>query len=449
MSRKTRILILGGGFAGVEVARVLENLLDTRDAEIRLVSRDNFLLFTPMLHEVAASDLDITTIVNPIRKMVRHTEFIAATVNSMNLLEQTVTIAHGVDQHTHILGYDHLVLALGSVSYFRGIPGLAENAMTMKTLEDAITLRNRMIAHLEEADPDCSEITRDAMLTMVVAGGGFAGVETVSGIFDFMESALQAYPNLSVSMLRVVLIHGGSHLLPELGPELGEFTRSKLVARGIEVLLNRKLIASTPNDVTLDDGMVVPTKFVVWTGGNTTPAQLADLRTSSDDARVLTTRTMLVEGHPNVWALGDCARVPDGDGKYYPPTAQHALRQAKVLAENLVASLNGQPAKMFTFKTIGQMAAIGRRDGVAQVLGHQFSGFTAWFLWRTVYLAKLPRWEKRIHVALGWFLDLLFSKDTVQFMSLRAPGQSIPAPAKHDDTLAASPAAFSSEVSKS
>ena len=246
MSRKTRILILGGGFAGVEVARVLERLLEPRNAEIRLVSRDNFLLFTPMLHEVAASDLDITTIVNPIRKMLRRTEFIAADVNSIDLIEQTVTIAHGVDRHTHLLGYDHVVLALGSVPHFRGITGLEQNAMTMKTLEDAITLRNRMIAHLEEADPDCSEITRDAMLTMVVAGGGFAGVETVSGIHDFMESAVRAYPNLSPSMLRVVLIHAGSHLLPELGAELGTFTRDKLVSRGIEVLLNRKLRPSLP-----------------------------------------------------------------------------------------------------------------------------------------------------------------------------------------------------------
>ncbi|WP_179638499.1 NAD(P)/FAD-dependent oxidoreductase [Tunturiibacter empetritectus] len=426
MSRKTRILILGGGFAGVEVARVLERLLETREAEIRLVSRDNFLLFTPLLHEVAASDLDITTIVNPIRKMVRRTEFIAADVNSINLIEQTVTIAHGVDRHIHILGYDHVVLALGSVSHFRGITGLEQNAMTMKTLEDAITLRNRMIAHLEEADPDCSEITRDATLTMVVAGGGFAGVETVSGIYDFMESAVQTYPNLSPSMLRVMLIHGGSHLLPELGPELGNFTGDKLVARGIEVLLNRKLIASTPNDVTLDDGRVIATKFVVWTGGNTAPAQLAQLRTESEDARVLTTRTMLVEGHPNVWALGDCARIPDSNGRYYPPTAQHALRQARVLAENLAASLHGQTTRELSFNTIGQMASIGRRSGVAQILGYRFSGFTAWFLWRTVYLTKLPRWGKRIHVALNWFLDLFFSKDSVQFMSFRAPGQGIP-----------------------
>ena len=427
MSRKTKILILGGGFAGVEVARVLERLLEPRDAEIRLVSRDNFLLFTPLLHEVAASDLDITTIVNPIRKMVRRTEFIAADVNSIDLIEQTVTISHGVDRHTHILDYDHVVLALGSVSHFRGITGLEQNAMTMKTLEDAITLRNRMIAHLEEADPDCSEITRDAMLTMVVAGGGFAGVETVSGIYDFMESALQSYPNLSPSMLRVVLIHGGSHLLPELGPELGNFTRDKLVSRGIEVLLNSKLTASTPDDVTLDDGRVIPTKFVVWTGGNTAPPQLAQFTTASDDARVLTTRAMLVEGHPNVWALGDCARIPDGNGRYYPPTAQHALRQARVLAGNLAASLHGRAATQFDFDTIGQMASIGRRSGVAQILGYKFSGFTAWFLWRTVYLAKLPRWEKRIHVALNWFLDLFFSKDSVQFMSFRAPGQGIPA----------------------
>ena len=338
MSRKTRILILGGGLAGVEVARILERLLEPKDAEIRLVSRDNFVLFTPMLHEVATSDLDITAIVNPIRKIVRRTDFIAADVESIDLVEQTVTIAHGSDRHTHILRYDHVVLALGSVSNFRGIAGLEQNAMTMKTLEDAITLRNRMIAHLEEADPDCSEISRQAMLTMVVAGGGFAGVETVTGIYDFMESAVRAYPNLSASMLRVVLIHSGSHLLPELGPELGNYTKDKLVSRGIEVLLNRKLTAATPDDVTLDDGRLIRTRFVVWTGGNAASPQLAPLTTAQDGARVLTTRTMQVEGHHNGWALGDCARIPDGHGSCYPPTAQHALRQAKVLAENLAAA---------------------------------------------------------------------------------------------------------------
>jgi NADH:ubiquinone reductase (H+-translocating) len=426
VSRKTRILILGGGFAGVEVARTLERLLEPRDAEIRLVSRDNFVLFTPMLHEVAASDLDITTIVNPIRKMVRRTEFIAADVTSIDPIERTVMIAHGVDRHTHLLGYDHVVLALGSVSHFRGITGVEQNAMTMKTLEDAIRLRNRMIAHLEEADPDCSEITRDAMLTMVVAGGGFAGVETVSGIYDFMQTAVRAYPNLSPSMIRVVLIHAGSHLLPELGAELGTFAKDKLVSRGIEVLLNKKLTAVTPEDVTLDDGRLIPTKFVVWTGGNAAPPELAHLTTASNGARVITTGTMLVEGYSNVWALGDCARIPDGNGGYYPPTAQHALKQARVLAENLTASLRGRPTKEFTFNTIGQMASIGRRCGVAQILGYKCSGFTVWFLWRTVYLTKLPRWEKRIHVALNWFLDLIFSKDTVQFMSFRAPGQGIP-----------------------
>ena len=445
MSRKTRILILGGGLAGVEVARILERLLEPKDAEIRLVSRDNFVLFTPMLHEVATSDLDITAIVNPIRKIVRRTDFIAADVESIDLVEQTVTIAHGSDRHTHILRYDHVVLALGSVSNFRGIAGLEQNAMTMKTLEDAITLRNRMIAHLEEADPDCSEISRQAMLTMVVAGGGFAGVETVTGIYDFMQSAVRAYPNLSASMLRVVLIHSGSHLLPELGPELGNYTKDKLVSRGIEVLLNSKLTAATPDDVTLDDGRLIRTRFVVWTGGNAASPQLAPLTTAQDDARVLTTRTMQVEGHHNGWALGDCARIPDGHGSCYPPTAQHALRQAKVLAENLAAGLRGKPAKEFVFNTIGQHASIGRRSGVAQIYGHKFFGLTAWFLWRSVYLTNLPRWEKRLHVALEWFLDLIFSKDTVQFMSLRAPGQSIPA--KHSSgSSASSVIASSSQV---
>jgi NADH dehydrogenase len=423
VKQKSKILILGGGFAGVEVARELEKILSPDEAEIKLVSRDNFVLFTPMLHEVAASDLDITTIVNPIRKMVRRTEFMAADVTTIDLDSKRVTVAHGFDRHTHCLPYDHLVLALGAVPNFHGMAELEQRALTMKSLEDAIRLRNRMIAHLEEADPDCAAASRDTLLTMVVAGGGFAGVETVAGMYDFLQSAIRSYSNLHPLLLRVVLIHSGTYLLPELGEELGRYAEKKLRARGIEVLTQRRLSCVTDSGVTLDDGTFISTNFVVWTAGNAISPQIAALPLSKQGGRVETNSMLQIASEQDVWALGDCAAIPDDRGGFHPPTAQHALREAKTVAENIAASMRGEALQPFLFKTIGQLAAIGRRTGVAQIFGRRFSGFPAWWLWRTIYLSKLPRLEKRVRVALDWTLDLIFSRDTVQYTSFNNPSQ--------------------------
>lgn len=420
----TRILILGGGFAGVQTALELERqLAHEKDVDITLVSRDNFLLFTPMLHEVAASDLDITAIVNPIRKMLRRTHFIAADVQAVDLEQRRVEVVHGGAAHGHVLPYDHLVLALGSVTNFHGIEGLQERALTIKSLEDAIHLRNRMIAHLEEADPDCNAHPKRAVLTLVVAGGGFAGVETVGGMYDFMHAALRSYKNLRADMLRIVLVHSGKYLLPELGEELGRYTRDKLAARGIEIRTGVRVSSISDEGVLLSDGTFIETMFVVWTAGTSPSPLVANLPCADAHGRVMVNRCLAVPEWPGVWGLGDCASIPDESGSFYPPTAQHAIREAKVLGANIAAAIQGRPAREFSFKTLGQLAAIGQRVGVAKVLGLQFSGFLAWWMWRTIYLAKLPRWEKRLHVALDWTLDVFFSKDLVQYISFRAPGR--------------------------
>jgi NADH dehydrogenase len=420
MKRKSKVLILGGGFAGVETARQLEKMLSPDEADLQLVSRDNFVLFTPMLHEIAASDLDITTIVNPVRKMIRRTRFMQADIQTIDLETHSVTVAHGRDRHTHRLDFDHLVIAMGAVPNFHGMKDIEARAMTMKSLEDAIVLRNRMIAHLEEADPDCSADARPSLLTMVVVGGGFAGVETVAGMRDFLESALTSYSNLRPSMLRLVLVHSGPHLLPELGERLGQYAESKLRARGVEVLMQQRVTSATAAGITLKDGAFIPTSFVVWTAGNAASPQIAALAVANESGRLETNLMLQVTAAPDVWALGDCAMVPDGKGGFHPPTAQHALRQAKTVATNITGTMRGGPLQPFSFKTIGQLAAIGRRTGVAQIMGHRFSGFPAWWMWRTIYLAKLPRFEKQVHVALNWTLDLLFAKDTVQYVSFRA-----------------------------
>ena len=419
----TRIVILGGGFGGVYTALRLEQQLP-RDGsiEVVLINRDNFFLFTPMLHEVAASDLDITHIVSPIRGLLRRTRFVCGDVTGIDLDARRVEVRHGITQHRHALVYDHLVLALGSITNFYNLPGLQSHALTMKSLGDAIQIRNRLISHLEEADAESSTDARRPLLTCVVAGGGFAGVETVAAVNDFVREALSHYPNLDASLVRIVLVHAGPELLPELGDELGAYARRKLGDRGVEIHTRVHVTAVTQNEVRLDDGSSIPTRVVVWTAGTSPHPLLATLAVPLDHGRVLVDKYLRVGGGTGLWALGDCAVVPNPQtGKPHPPTAQHAIREGRALADNIMATLTGRPVRPFRFSTIGQLAAIGRRTGVAKIFGVKCSGFIAWWLWRSIYLMKLPGLDRKVRVALDWTLDLIFSKDIVQFVTDRAP----------------------------
>ena len=418
----TRLLILGGGFGGVEAARRLERLLRGRDdVEVTLVSRDNFFLFTPMLHEVAASDVDITHIVSPLRALVHRTSVVVGDVQAVDLAGRRVRVRHGFDGHEHELEYDQLLITLGSTTNFYGLPGLVEHALTMKTLGDAIHLRNRVISLLEAASTECGA-EDDGRVTVVVAGGGFAGVETIAALNDFVREALVFYPRLGQQEVRMVLVHSGEQILPELGEDLGGYAARKLTARGVEIVTGARVQAVGPDAVTLHDGRRIASRVLVWTAGTSPHPLLEELPCARDRGRLVVDETLAVAGWPGVWALGDCAAVPDvRTGRSHPPTAQHALREARTAAENMVAALDGRPARPFTFRTIGQLAAIGRRTGVARVFGIKFSGFIAWWLWRTVYLSKLPRLEKKLRVAIDWTLDLVFAKDFVQFLTLREP----------------------------
>lgn len=302
------------------------------------------------------------------------------------------------------------------------LPGLEKRALTMKSLGDAIHLRNRLIAHLEEADTECCADVRRPLLTFVVAGGGFAGVETVAGINDFVREAVSFYSNLQEDMLRVVLVHPGSVILPELGETLGRYTEKKLAERGVEIQVNTRVTGVTENSVQLSAGEEIQSRALIWTAGTSPNPVLDSVPCAKERGRLKVDEMLRVLGHQGVWALGDCALVPNPKtGQYHPPTAQHALRQGKTLAKNLVATIRGGSLKPFSFSTIGQLAAIGRRTGVANILGINFSGFLAWWMWRTIYLSKLPRFEKKLRVALDWTLDLLFTKDLVQFQTFRAP----------------------------
>ena len=411
--RVCRVLILGGGFGGIYAAIELERALRDRDSvNITLVTRDNYFLFTPMLHEVAASDLEMNTIVNPLRKMLRRVKTFTGNIEDINLDRRCVAVTHGFDRHLHELPYDHLILALGSSTNFFGLQGVQDAALTIKTLDDAIELRNRLITHLEEANSECAAGERQPLLTFVVVGAGFAGVETLGGIHDFLRQAIHFYPNLAPEFVRTILISSEEFILPELGAKLGAYAQRKLAARGVEIFTSARVTAVRDGLVELSDGKIIPATTLIWAAGNAPNPLVAALPIPKSNGRILVDDYLQVNDFPRVWALGDCALIPDlKAGGFHPPTAQHAIREGRCVARNVVEDIVGGKKKPFRFSTLGRLAAIGRRSGVANVFGMNFSGFIAWWLWRTIYLLKLPRLEKKVRVALDWTLDLWFAKD--------------------------------------
>jgi NADH dehydrogenase len=428
VKKKTRILILGGGFGGIYAARQLDVLVGKNpNVEITLVNRENFFLFTPMLHEVAASDLEITNIVSPIRELLRHAQFFCGNVEAIDLHKKLVTVSHGYGLHSHDLPYDYLILALGSTTNFFNLPGVEERAITMKSLGDAIHLRNVLISHLEEADSECSAQDRDGLMTVVIAGGGFAGIETIGSVNDLIRSALPLYPHIDRKHIRMVVVHPGDLVLPELGPELGAYAQRKLTQRGVEIRTKTRVASVDDRGVTLSDGTVIPTRTLIWTAGTSPHMLLSTLPCDREKGRIRVNECLELKDWPGVWALGDCALVPDPITRgFHPPTAQHALREGTTVANNVFAAMHNRPQKPFRFKTLGLLASIGHRTGVAQVMGIKFSGFVAWWLWRTIYLSKLPRLEKKVRVAIAWTLDVLFQKDLVQFETVRGQTMSEP-----------------------
>jgi NADH dehydrogenase len=416
-----RVVILGGGFAGFHAARRLQRAFAHRpDLEVVLISRENFVLFTPMLHEVAAGDLDPADIVVPLRTTLRRVRLIQAEIADVDVQARVVRYAVGTLRRLCALTYDYLVLALGSDTNFFGTKGIEAAAATMKTLGDAALMRNRMVALLEDAAQETDERRRRRLMTFVVAGAGFAGVETVGAINDFLREALRYYPELNESMLRVVLVGSGKVVLPELGERLGRYAQRKLQQRGVELRLETHVTGYEDEAVCVAPGDPIGTMSLIWTAGVIPAAALGPLPVDRVRGRVRVNEFLEVAGHEGVvWAVGDCAAVPDERGGVHPSTAQHGMRQAIAAAKNIAAAVRGEPQKPFRFSTIGQLASIGHRTGVAQILGMRFSGFVAWWLWRGVYLSKLPTISKKVRVAIKWSLDLLFPREIGQLVTLR------------------------------
>ncbi len=390
------------------------------DAEVTLINRENFILFTPMLHEVAAGDLYPGDIVNPLRRILRRVKFVEAEVQAIDLSKRRIRCVGGVAQLALEFEFDHLLLTLGSETNFFGLPGVSEWAVTMKSMFDAAMLRNRVLALLEEATLQTDVAARRRILTFVTAGGGFAGAETTGAINDFVRETVRYYPNLNEELIRVVVIHPGDFLLPELGQELGDYAERKLRERKVDVIKGVRVASYDGTVITLTDGNKISASTLIWTAGVKPSPVIGPLRCEKQRGRLLVSEYLAVTGIPGLWAAGDCAAVPvSNTDKFHPPTAQHGLREGLVAAKNIAAVVLDRPLKPFTFTTLGQLATIGRRTGVAMVFGMKFSGFIAWCLWRSVYLMKLPRLSKKLRVMVGWTLDLLFSRDIEQMITLR------------------------------
>ena len=412
-----RIVIVGGGFAGVYAAQALERRLRAReDIEILLFSRDNYFVFQPMLPEVISGGIGLTDVVSPLRRLLRRTHVHVREVESIDVSQQTITAAPGFRPHSHTVKYDHLILAPGTVTDFRGLPGLPEHALPFKDLGDALKVRSRVIQALEEADveEDDADLRRQ-LLTFVIAGGGFSGVEVAAELNDFVRHVARHYRRIDPKDIRVALVHSGDDILPELAPKLRAFAAKILRRRGVELVLGQRLKAATGESAILGDGTAIPTKTLISTIPSSPHPLIDGLKLpKTKNGRLQVDGNLRVMGHQNVWALGDCASVPTKDGMPCPPTAQHATRQAATVAGNIAATLAARELQPFDFKGLGKMGSLGRRNAVAEIFGLRLSGFIAWFLWRTIYLAKLPGWGRRIKVATAWTLDLFLQPELVE-----------------------------------
>jgi NADH dehydrogenase len=413
---KPVIAIVGGGFAGVAVARRLEGRLQPAQAEIVLLDRINFTLFTPMLPEVVSGELEVRHVVTPIREQLRRTRFVLADVERIDVDRRSLRYRHALTGLTADLPYDHLVLALGSSTSTFGLPGIAEHTWALKSLEDADALRNHLVWLLELADTIGDDAERRRLLTLVVVGGGFTGVETAGEIYELFRSVMRLYRSLRVADLRMILVEAGPVLLPGLPPKMGDYSKRVLERRGIEVILGDGVASADQGGLALQSGRRIDSATVVWSAGvkpSPTIAQTALPKTKH--GAVVVGADLRVAPYPSVWAIGDCAAIPDGSGGVYPMTAQHAIREGPVLADNIVATLHGKPTKPFRYRTLGMMASIGARKAVAELPGRRvITGFPAWFLWRSYYLLRLPGLDRKLRVAFDWTLEMLFPRDTAE-----------------------------------
>ena len=425
----TKVVILGGGFAGMATAQYLEREFGPdRSVSITLVSETNALLFTPMLAEVAGSSVEPSHISSPLRTSLHRTHFVRARVTGVDFGSRRVMLNSSAGQDDSI-PYDHLVFALGSVSNYFGNDNIRSSSFSFKTMLDAIRIRNHIIEMFERADRETNEIIRRGLLTFVVAGGGFAGVELAGALNDFARGILADYPNLRPEEVNVTLVHSRTAILPELSQTLSEYARRSMESRGVRFELGHRIVDAHQDLVVLDN-CEIPTRTLVWTAGTVPNPLISEVGLETDKrgaARV--GATLAIARHPGVWAVGDCAAVPDSKtNNLCPPTAQFALRQARALARNIKAVISGGHESRldpFHFNSLGSLCVVGHHTACAELnlpwpvhKTMRFSGLLAWLMWRGIYLSKLPGLERRVRVLIDWAIELFFPRDIVQTIEL-------------------------------
>jgi NADH:quinone reductase (non-electrogenic) len=419
----SRILLAGGGYIGMYVARRLERALRGTDHRLILVNPDNYMLYQPFLPEVASGLIDPRAVVVPLRRVLRRTTLVVGEVERIDheAKRATVRLAQG---EMRDVPYDIVVLGTGSWSRTLPIPGLAEHGVGFKTLAEAIWLRNHVLSQLDRAAELTDGDARRAALTFVFVGAGFAGIEALGELEDLARAAARITPELRDEMQRWVMVEAGPMILPELDAELAGYAADRLRERGIELRTSTRLERADDGLVVLSDGSELPAETLVWTAGvKPSPVAAASGLPVDERGRLQVDAALRVHGLVDAWAGGDVAAVPDRDTPtgVSPPTAQHALRQAKVIAANIVATLRGGQVRPFRYANKGMLCSLGHYRGVADPLGVRIKGFPAWFLHRSYHLAYMPTWSRRARIALDWTVALLFPRDIAQLGSLEHP----------------------------
>jgi NADH dehydrogenase len=424
-----KILILGGGFAGIECCLKLESYFKNNDdVKITLVAEDNFMLFTPMLPQVASGTIETRHIVTPIRSLIKKTRFFEAKIKNIDPHGKNITLYGTAENRGVQLHYDFLVVALGSKTNFFGMKDVEENSYTMKTLNDAVILRNRVIDMLEQAENETDPILRKSLLRFIMVGGGFAGVETAGEINDFVTDISKYYPNIQTADIKITLVEATSEILTGFPRKLANFAKTKLMERGVEVLLNSGVRSFDGKQVCLENlkklndehDKTILASTLVWTAGVTPIDLIKDSLFKTEKGRMVVDEFLQVSDFPGVFAIGDCCKInSELNKKQFPPTAQIAEAQAKTAAKNLMCLLSNTSMKKFDYEWRGQSAIIGKRTGVASFFGINIAGFWAFVAWRNLYLSKMRGWEKKLRVWIDWHLDLFFNRDISRLKVLK------------------------------
>ncbi len=420
-NQRQRVVIIGGGFAGIYTALGLEEAVRDGRLEVILINRKNFFLYYPILPEVCSGSVEPRHVLVPLRDIFSECQLLDAEVLDIDFEARQVFVKHGNTHASGTFDYDHLVIAAGADANLKLVPGVDPHAFTFRTVEDAVTLRNQIGDMLEDAELESDPARRRELLTFLVVGGGSTGVEVLSEVESYLFGILSKY-RVRREEIRLILMDLAPHILAEVGPELGQYALEQIRRRGVEVMLETSTREVHPDHVILSDGREIRTRTVIWTIGLAPPSLLSNLDLPKDAKGYLRPEaTMAVPGVVNVWALGDCARIVAPSGKPFPPTAQHAVRQGKQLAKNILAVSRGEQPSRYCYEPIGTLVSIGGHKGVATIRGRHVRGWLAWAMWRGIHFALMPSPDRRIRLVIDWLLSGFLPRDTAQLVMKPKP----------------------------